>query len=395
MWDGIYVSIDVDTDMNDITNVRCQLRAAERIVVKVGSNLVATPDGVFNEAQLDGVVAEIAALAAQGREVLLVTSGAVRLGLARMGLVGGPRPDLSTRQAAAAVGQVELMAWYNTLFRRHGCTVGQLLLTGDDISDRKRYLHIRNTLLPLLHQYHVIPVINENDSVSVEGVQIGENDRLAALIAGKVQCDLLVILSDVEGLYTANPTTTPDAKLLHEVREITPAIEKMAGGSTSGVGRGGMRSKLIAVRIARRMGTHTVVALGRLPQVITRILQGEEVGTLFMARDENRLGARKQWLGFAAAPRGTLTVDAGAAGALVQRGSSLLPVGVREVDGNFQAGDVVTVLDAGGREIARGLVNYTTDEMRQIAGKHTVQIEEILGYHPYDEAIHRDNLILL
>ncbi len=377
------------------SSARRQLAAATRIVVKVGSNLVATPEGDFNHPLLDGVVREIATLSGQGREVLLVTSGAVRLGLAKMRLLGQGKPDLSTRQAAAAVGQVELIAHYNALFLQHGCTVGQLLLTGDDIADRHRYLHIRNTLLPMLHRHQVVPVINENDSVSVEGVQIGENDRLAALIAGKVQCDLLIILSDVEGLYTADPTTDPQAKLVHEVRKITPSIEATAGGSTSGVGRGGMRSKVTAARLATRMGAHMVIALGRHPRVIARILDGEEIGTLFVARGDNRVGARKQWLGFAALPQGILRVDDGAARALAQRGSSLLPVGVREVEGTFQAGDVVAVQDPAGREIARGLVNYTGVEMRQIAGQHTAQIEQILGYHPYDEAIHRDNLVVL
>lgn len=373
---------------------RQQLATAGRIVVKIGSNLVATSEGVINRALLEGITREIATLATEGREVLLVTSGAVRIGLAKMGLVGGPKPDLSTRQAAAAVGQVELMACYNELFGSHGSIVGQLLLTGDDITDRRRYLHTRNTLLPMLHRYHVIPVINENDSVSVEGVQIGENDRLAALIAGKVQCDLLVILSDVEGFYTADPTLVADARLIHEVQDITPAMERMAGGSTSGVGKGGMRSKLNAAKIATRMGAHTLVALGRHPQVLARILHGEDIGTLFAAKTQEHLGARKQWLGFAAAPRGALVVDDGAAAALIERGSSLLPVGVREIIGTFRSGSVVAVIDANGKEIARGLVNYTADEMRKIAGQHTAQIEEVLGYHPYDEAIHRDNLLL-
>ncbi len=374
---------------------RSQLASATRVVVKVGSNLVARPDGAFNRELLSGITAEIAALIHQRREVLLVTSGAVRIGLAKMGLLDGPKPDLSVRQAAAAVGQVELMDCYNALFAEHGCLVGQLLLTGDDIADRARYLHIRNTLLPLLRRHQVIPIINENDSVSVEGVQIGENDRLAALIAGKVQCDLLVILSDVEGFYTADPTRDPAARLVHEVDAITPAIERMAGGSSSGVGRGGMRSKITAAKIATRMGAHTVIALGKHPRVLTRILAGETLGTLFAAKSVVRLGARKQWLGYAAATRGTLTVDAGATCALAERGSSLLPIGVRAVSGDFHAGDVVAVADAQGKEIARGLVNYSAEEMRHIAGKHTGQIEVILGYHPYDEAIHRDNLILL
>ena len=380
---------------HELSSARGQLAAARRIVVKIGSNLVATPDGLFNEDLLSGIVAEIAKLVREGREVLLVTSGAVRLGLTVMGLNDGPRPDLSTRQSMAAVGQVELIAHYSHLFRQQGCIVGQLLLTGDDISDRRRYLHVRNTLLPMLHRYRVVPVINENDSVSVEGVQIGENDRLAALIAGKVQCDLLIILSDVDGLYSADPRLHDDAMIIPEVHEISVTLENMAGGSTSGVGRGGMRSKITAAKIATRMGAHVVVALGRRPGVINAILNGEQVGTLFSARGNGRLAARKQWLGFAAAPRGIITVDAGAAKALLQCGSSLLPVGVREVSGDFRAGDVVSVITLEGREIAHGLVNYNTDEMAIIAGKKTAQIEELLGYHPYDEAIHRDNLIIL
>lgn len=375
-------------------STRHTLASAQRIVVKVGSALVATSDGVINKDFLSGLVREITGLAAQGCEVLLVTSGAVRVGLAKMGLVGGPTPGLSTKQAAAAVGQVELMTYYNALFGQFGYTVGQLLLTGDDITDRRRYLHIRNTLLPMLKRHNVIPVINENDSVSIEGVQIGENDRLAALIAGKVQCDLLIILSDVEGFYTADPTKDANAELLHEVREITPAIEALAGGSASGVGKGGMRSKVTAAKIATRLGAHTAIAFGRHPHILSRILSGAQVGTLFVAR-KSRLGARKQWLAFAAAPRGRITIDVGAATALVDRGSSLLPVGVRQIDGTFHAGDVVAVLDPDGREIARGLVNYPATELRAIAGRHTVEIEQILGYHPYDEAIHRDNLILL
>lgn len=379
----------------ETSSTRGALNSASRIVIKVGTNLVATSDGEINIAVLTGIVREIATLVEQGREVVLVTSGAVRIGLAKMGLVGKGKPDLSTRQAAAAVGQVELIACYNALFGAQDCTVGQLLLTGTDFTDRRRYLHIRNTLLPLLHQHRIVPVINENDSVSVEGVQIGENDRLAALIAGKVQCDLLIILSDVEGFYTADPRLNPDARLLAEVHEITPSVERLAGGSTSGVGRGGMRSKLTAARIATRLGADVVVAMGRHPDVIGQILHGLPIGTLFHARHEGKVGARKQWLGFAASTQGTLIVDDGAARALTARGSSLLPVGVRAITGTFQAGDVVSVLTTTGEEIARGLVNYSATEMRQIAGQQTAQIEQILGYHPYDEAIHRDNLLLL
>jgi glutamate 5-kinase len=376
-------------------SARGELAEARRIVIKIGSNLVATADGKFNTGLLSGIVAEIAALVTEGREVLLVTSGAVRLGLARMGLIGGPRPDLSTRQAAAAVGQVDLIACYNELFTSHGCVVGQLLLTGDDISARKRYLHIRNTLLPMMHRHNIVPIINENDSTSIEGVQIGENDRLAALIAGKVQCDLLIILSDVDGLYTANPAIDPDAKLIDEVTDVTTEIEAMAGGSVSGVGRGGMKSKVTAAKIATRMGAHTVVALGHTNGIIAKILGGEVTGTLFAAKMDEKMAARKQWLGFAAAPKGTLTVDEGAANAILQRGSSLLPVGIKQISGAFNAGDVVSISRLNGEEIARGLVNYPAGELQKIAGKKTAQIEEILGTHPYDEVVHRDNLILI
>ncbi len=376
-------------------SARIGLSDSRRIVIKIGSNLVATPDGKFNAELLSGIVAEIAGLVIEGREVLLVTSGAVRLGLARMGLIGGPRPDLSTRQAAAAVGQVDLIACYNELFTCHGCIVGQLLLTGDDISDRKRYLHIRNTLLPMMHRHNIVPIINENDSTSIEGVQIGENDRLAALIAGKVQCDLLIILSDVDGLYTANPSIDPNAELIDEVQDITDEIEAMAGGSVSGVGRGGMKSKVTAAKIATRMGAHTVVALGHSKGIIARILAGEVTGTLFASKMNEKLAARKQWLGFAAAPKGSVIIDEGAVNAILQRGSSLLPVGIKQITGTFNSGDVISINRLNGDEIARGLVNYPTLELQKIAGKKSSQIEDILGWHPYDEVVHRDNLIII
>lgn len=379
----------------EITPARQALAKAKRIVVKVGSNLVATPEGVINRDLLQSIVTEMAELSAQQHEVLLVTSGAVRIGLAKMGLAHKAMVDLSTRQAAAAVGQVELISCYNQLFGEQGCTIGQLLLTGDDLTDRRRYLHIRNTLLPMLCQYRVVPVINENDSVSIAGVQIGENDRLAALIAGKVQCDLLIILSDVAGFYTGNPALDKEAKLLPLVKEITPELMEMAGGSTSGVGKGGMRSKITAAKIATRFGASMVIALGREPQIISQILAGKEIGTLFPACNGAQVKARKQWFGFAATTRGTLVVDDGAATALIKRGSSLLPIGIREVTGMFNAGAAVSVLNQQGEEIARGLANYSADEMKKIAGEKTAEIEKILGYHPYDEAIHRDNILLV
>jgi len=378
-----------------VKSSREELKNSQRIVVKIGSNLVATQDGKINEELLRNICGEIARLSESGKEIILVTSGAVRIGLNKMGI--DPKvnkPDLSTRQAAAAVGQVELISVYNSIFLQKNACVAQLLLTGDDITSRRRYLHIRNTLLPILRSHKIIPVINENDSVSIEGVQIGENDRLAALIAGKIECDLLIILSDVKGLYTANPELDKNAEFISDVEKVTDDILNIAGGSISGVGRGGMQSKVVAAKIAARMGTNTVVALGKEQDVLTKIVNGEEVGTCFYKNKRTRLHAKEQWLGFAAASKGSVDIDKGASVALIERGSSLLPVGIVAVSGSFVSGDAISIC-RDGREIAKGLSNYTSEEIVKIAGKNSADIEKILGAHPYDEVVHRDNLILL
>jgi len=254
-------------------------------------------------------------------------------------------------------------------------------------------MHIRNTLLPILKSHKIIPVINENDSVSIAGVQIGENDRLAALIAGKI-CDLLIILSDVDGLYTANPALDKDAKLISEVEKVTDEILNIAGGSISGVGKGGMQSKVVAAKIAARMGTNTVVAFGKEPNVLTKITNGESIGTFFHKTKRHGLKDHEQWFGFAANPKGTINIDDGASTALLERGSSLLPVGIKSAEGVFLQGDVVSICHDS-KEIAKGLTNYSSDEISTIAGKKSADIEKLLGYHPYDEAVHRDNLIIL
>ena len=378
-----------------IKNNRNELINAKRIVVKIGSNLVAKENGKINTELLDNICREIAELSAEEKQIIFVTSGAVRIGLAKMGIDPKKnKPDLSIRQTAAAVGQVELISYYNDTFLKEGACVAQLLLTGDDITNRQRYLHIRNTLLPIFTDHKIIPVINENDSVSIEGVQIGENDRLAALIAGKIECDLLIILSDVDGLYTKNPAIEKNAELIREVDRVTDDILKIAGGSISGVGKGGMQSKVVAAKTAAMMGTNTIVALGRETDVLKRIINGEKIGTCFYKTKQNRLHAKKQWVGFAAKPKGFIYVDDGAKTALLHHGSSLLPVGVKSASGNFASGDVVNIC-CGTCEIARGLTNYSSDEINKIAGQKSKEIEKILGSHPYDEVIHRDNLILL
>lgn len=372
--------------------LRKALLQAQRLVVKLGSTLVADQQGKPNENLLGQLAKEIVALRRQGKEIMLITSGAMRVGLARLGLPA--TTDLPTRQAAAAVGQSELIHYYRKIFADLGQPIAQVLLTQSDISDRRRYLHVRNTLFSLLHEYQVLPIVNENDTVSVEGVRFGENDRLAALVAAKVDADVLILLSDVAGFFTGDPHKDPDAQLIHQVEQISPEMEQQAQDTATQAGTGGMQAKLQAAKAAINLGVYTVIAPGDTPQVLTKILKGEEIGTLFLPKP-SKMQARKRWLGYAVSPKGKVVIDQGAKKALVDRGSSLLPVGVKQVVGEFSPGDPVTVVDESGEEIARGLANYSSEDARQICGCHTSEIAEKLGYHTYDEIIHRDNLVLL
>jgi glutamate 5-kinase len=371
---------------------RQALRKAARIVVKLGTNVVAAPDGALNRPALASLAQEIVERRRAGRQILLITSGAVRTGLARLGLPGDTQ-DVPTRQAAASVGQIELISYYREVFARFEQPVAQVLLTQADIADPRRYLHLRNTLSTLLAQ-GALPIVNENDPVSIDGVAIGENDRLAALVAAKVDADLLVLLSDVDGLFTGDPRTDPDAELIDSVTSITRDIERYARESAGGVGRGGMPAKLHAAKAAMNAGVYMVIARGSAPRAVTRILEGEAVGTLFVPRP-GKLRSRKHRIGFAHTPKGRLVVDDGAKKALLERGSSLLPVGIEFVSGQFRQGDLVSVMDSADSEIARGLANYSADEVRKIRRCHTGEIQSRLGYHPFDEVIHRDNLVLL
>jgi glutamate 5-kinase len=369
------------------------LRQAKRLVIKLGSTVVTRPSGEVDEENLAALAGQIVPLVREGREVVIVTSGAIRSGRARLGL-SAREDSLPARQAAAAVGQIELMWRYREIFGRLDQPVAQILLTQAEFADFRRYLHLRNTLFHLLRDCRAIPVLNENDSVSVEGVQIGENDRLASVVAAKLDADALLALSDVPGFFSANPALDPAARLIEVITDITPEIEAAAQDSAGPVGRGGMRAKLEAARLAMTSGVTMVIASGREPDVIRRLLSGEPLGTLVVPRPA-KLRSRKRWIGFAVRARGKLVVDDGACGALVERGSSLLPVGVCSVAGNFEQGDMVGVYDSQGREIARGLVNYGAEDLRRILGCHTNQIRERLGRHDFDEVIHRDNLVLL
>ena len=370
--------------------VRRQLGRVRRLVVKVGSGLVTGPTAGADPKRIEAVATEVLSIR-KNREIVLVTSGAIVSGMARLALGERPR-SIPEKQAAAAVGQSALMWHYEAAFKRHGIPVGQVLLTAQDIADRTRYLNARNTLLALL-RFAVLPIVNENDTVAVEEIKVGDNDNLSALVASLIDADLLVLLTDVDGLYTANPARDPAAQKLDTVLAVTEDIERLAWARDGGSGVGGMATKLQAAQKAAAAGIPMIIGSGREHGVLAQALAGETVGTYFAPRADH-LTARKRWIGFAVSPQGRLTVDAGALSALTQQGKSLLPSGLLDVEGEFAAGDVVAVTD-GQREFARGLVNFEAGELRRIRGAKTRDIEGRLGYKAVDEVIHRDNLVLL
>lgn len=371
-------------------NNHARLASAKRLVVKVGSALV-TNNG--NGLDLDAIASwarQIAQLRGEGREIILVSSGAVACGVQRLGW--GRRPKtVHEKQAAAAVGQAGLVEVYEAAFSKHGLHTAQLLLTHDDLADRKRYLNARSTLSTLL-ELGVIPIINENDTVITDEIKFGDNDTLGALVANLIEADALIILTDQQGLYTADPRKDPNATLIHEGTAGDPALEAMAGGAGSRVGTGGMITKIIAAKRAARSGADTVIASGREVDPILRLAHGEVVGTLLLSQTP-ALAARKQWLADHLKLAGALQLDDGAVNAL-KSGKSLLPIGVVTVSGEFERGAAVACISPTGTEIARGLSNYGSGEARLIARKATAEIESILGYIEEPEIIHRDNLIL-
>jgi glutamate 5-kinase len=371
------------------------LTRARRLVVKVGSGLITSPGEGLDAKRIRSLAGDIAAVVGERRDVALVSSGAIAAGTARLGLTSRPR-SIPEKQAAAAVGQSALMWHYEQAFKRHGIKVGQVLLTSQDISDRGRYLNARNTLLALL-DFGVLPIVNENDTVAVDEIKVGDNDNLAALVAHLIDADLLVLLTDVDGLYTGDPRRDPSARRIETVEAVTEEIRNLCFDDVGRDGRvsvGGMVTKLEAAQKAGASGIPMVIASGREPGTLARVLKGEPLGTHFLPRDD-RLAARKRWIAFAVPPQGRLTVDAGARKALTENGKSLLPSGVVGVQGEFSAGEVVAVTETDGQEFARGLVNYDAGELRKIRGAKTAEIEKTLGYKGLAEVIHRDNLVVL
>jgi len=364
---------------------------ARRVVVKIGSALLTNAGQGVDAAAIAGWAAQMARLRARGVEVVLVTSGAVAVGMQRLGRQARPHA-LHELQAMAAVGQMGLVQLYESAFQRHDLRTAQMLLTHDDLADRRRYLNARSTLRTLL-DLGVIPVINENDTVATEEIRFGDNDTLAALVANLAEADLLLILTDQAGLHDRDPRAHPDARLVAEGAAGDARLLEMAGGSGA-LGRGGMRTKLLAAERAARAGAATVIASGWEADVIGRVLAGEPVGT-WLKPAEERLAARKQWLAGPARVAGGLVLDAGAVKVIREAGKSLLPVGVKRVEGEFTRGEIVACLDPEGLEVARGLVNYSAEEARRIIGQSSDRIEAILGYVDEPELIHRDNLVVL
>lgn len=368
------------------------VKAARRIVVKVGSSLVTNEGRGLDETAIAHWCEQLAALVQQGRELIMVSSGAIAEGMKRLGWASRPK-EINELQAAAAVGQMGLVQMYESKLRQCGVGSAQVLLTHADLADRERYLNARSTLLRLL-QLGVVPVINENDTVVNDEIKFGDNDTLGALVANLVDADVLIILTDQKGLYTADPRRDPAAQFVHLARAGDPQLEVMAGGAGSGIGTGGMITKILAAKRAAGSGASTVIAWGREPSVLQRLCEGEAIGTCLVAQTA-KIQARKQWMADHLQLAGSVTVDDGAAQKILREGKSLLPIGMVAVLGEFSRGDVIAVRAAHGAELARGLANYSSFEARLLCRKPSADFERLLGYMAEPEMIHRDNLVLL
>jgi len=367
------------------------LSQAHTVVVKVGTNVLTSDDGRLDPARIQSLADQIQRIRQTGRKVALVSSGAIGAGVGRLEL--GTRPtDLRQLQACAAIGQSFLMRAYQECFDRHNIHTAQILLTAGDFDNRARYLNARNTIVTLF-EWGVLPIINENDTVSVAEIKFGDNDHLAAMVTNLLQAPLLILLTVVDGLFSGDPRVDPKAEKVATVSHIDISVMEMAGASRSTLGTGGMRSKLRAARLATAAGESVIMANGAEPDVLDRIFASEPMGTVFLPHG-SALPAWKRWLGFTARPKGKLVLNEGAKAAVQQQGKSLLPVGVLEVHGSFNKGDVISLCDAAGAEFARGLTNYSSEDATQIAGLRTEMIGEILGAAPYEEIVHRDNLVV-
>jgi len=391
----------------DTNNIRAEILSnANRVVIKLGTAVLMKEEGGIALSRFYSFVEDIAGLIHSGKQVLVVTSGAIGLGVKSLGLQRRPK-ELPGKQACAAVGQGRLMALYSDAFADMDVVTAQVLLTEDDFANRKRYLNLRSTINMLL-EFKALPIINENDTVATaelealdgtpKKVNFGDNDKLSALVASKVEADLLVILTDVEGLYTANPRTDKDARLIPLVDQVTPELESQLSGdarTTAGsqVGRGGMKTKLEAARVATHSGCATIIAGGKEPGIISKIFDGEEKGTIFLPG--NSMTGKLRWIAYATTVSAALLVNDGARDALVKRKASLLPAGVVKVQGQFERGDVVSIVDSAGKEFARGIVNYSSSEAQQISGKHSEVINKMIEHPNYDALVTRDNLAIL
>lgn len=365
---------------------------AKRLVIKVGSSLLIGekgPDLLFIQELVDSVVELIRGK----KEVVIVSSGAIALGKRELGLNKKVEDmgAIPSKQALASIGQTKLIDLYSVFFKKYGFYVGQVLISATDLSQRLTYLNARNTILTLL-RIGAVPVVNENDTVAIEEIKFGDNDTLSALVAGLIDADLLVILSDIKGLYTCDPRKNPGAKLISSVKNIDEKVEQMAGGTCVEGRIGGMQTKIEAAKIATRSGIHVIIGGGE--KFLKSLFAGEEVGTVFFST-KNKLQARKRWIAYGSRMKGKIVVDEGAKKALLQQGKSLLPVGIKEIRGKFHPGDPVSLLDSEGKEFARGIIYYSSEELEKIKGIHSREIEKKLGYKHYDEAIHRDNLVIL
>ena len=381
-------------DGNLMTDLlRQEISATDTLVVKVGTRVVSQDCGTLNHDRITQLAQELSAICETGRRVVLVSSGAVAAGMSQLGFKQRP-VGLAQLQAVAAVGQASLIEAYDRTLRQYGRHAAQVLLTGDDLNDRGRYLNVRNTLMSLL-EWGVIPIINENDTVAVDELMVtfGDNDRLAAMVTNLLQNALLVILSDVDGLYDSDPQGS-ELQTITTVSEVNDSILDLVNDCDEGPGRGGMSSKLEAARLVSTAGENVIIASGHKPGVLAEILAGKEVGTLILAQGK-AISSRKRWIGISAQTRGSLFLDAGACQALTEQGRSLLAIGIVGAEGEFSKGDVVSLRTGPGVELARGLTNYPVDEIRMIQGLRSEQIVQRLGYRPYEEVIHRDNLVIL
>ena len=366
-------------------------RKIKRIVIKIGSNILASAEQGLNTRRLRALAKDISEVIDAGHEVVIVSSGAVAAGLKKLNLKKKPE-DIKLKQAAAAIGQSSLMWAYEHNFADFDKKVAQVLLTRNDIANRLRYINAKNTMFTLM-SYGVIPLINENDPVAVDEIKFGDNDMLAALTAGLVEADILIILSDVEGLYSKDPSKK-GAKIIKHVDKITPKVEKMAGNKNSAVGTGGMYSKLLATKQANDHGIPVVIMSGKKGNLLPRFVKGKDVGTYFEPKKE-RLSSKKGWIAYGVRAKGSIRLDDGAVKALTEMGRSLLPSGIAKVEGNFEIGDYIKCLNTDDKKIAKGLTNYSSKDLEQIKGKKTSEIEKILGYKYSDEVIHRDNLVVV